>query len=99
MTSGHRECQSASAGSISSPQKNFSCTCRKKNSVHEGIAGAGVRTTRTKSADPVHRFVERLDFPVLGYLIDTQNYLQAAAHGFKLWNVAEAAWTKICSGS
>ncbi|OTP69192.1 hypothetical protein PAMC26510_27710 [Caballeronia sordidicola] len=43
--------------------------------------------------------MERLDFPVLDYLIDTQNYLQAAAHGFKLWNVAEAAWTKICSGS
>ncbi|MEA3110934.1 MAG: chromosome partitioning protein, partial [Caballeronia sp.] len=44
---------------------------------------------RTKLADQLHRSVERLDLPVLGYLRDTQNYVQAAAHGLRLWDVAK----------
>ena len=45
---------------------------------------------RTKLADQLHRSVERLDLPVLGYLRDTQNYVQAAAHGLRLWDVAKS---------
>ena len=32
--------------------------------------------------------VEQLQIPVLGFLRDTQNYVQLAAHGLTLWDVA-----------
>ena len=55
------------------------------------IALVGMRVdARTKSADQLHRFVEGLDLPVLGYLRDTQNYVQLAAHGLTLWDVAKS---------
>jgi chromosome partitioning protein len=38
----------------------------------------------------LHRFVEGLKLPVLGYLRDTQNYVQLAAHGLTLWDVAKS---------
>ena len=55
----------------------------RKGSIEVGVVGMRV-DARTKSADQLHRFVEGLDLPVLGYLRDTQNYVQAAAHGLAL---------------
>ncbi|MEA3122398.1 MAG: chromosome partitioning protein, partial [Paraburkholderia sp.] len=43
---------------------------------------------RTRSAEQLHRFVESLELPVLAFLRDTQNYVQLAAHGLTLWDVA-----------
>ncbi|MNW17977.1 hypothetical protein D3C71_2173540 [compost metagenome] len=43
---------------------------------------------RTRAAEQLQRFVEGLGLPVLGYLRDTQNYVQLAAHGLTLWDVA-----------
>lgn len=45
---------------------------------------------RTRSAEQLLRFVERLKLPVLGYVRDTQNYVQLAAHGLTLWDVAKS---------
>ncbi|MFP3562107.1 ParA family protein, partial [Paraburkholderia sp. SIMBA_049] len=44
----------------------------------------------TRSSDQLHRFVEGLGLPVLGYVRDTQNYVQIAAHGLTLWDVAKS---------
>ena len=52
-----------------------------------GVLGMRV-DARTRAAEQLQRFVESLDMPVLGYLRDTQNYVQLAAHGLTLWDVA-----------
>ncbi len=61
----------------------------RKGAIEIGVVGMRV-DARTKSADQLHRFVEGLDLPVLGYLRDTQNYVQLAAHGLTLWDVAKS---------
>ncbi len=43
---------------------------------------------RTKSAEQLQHYVEQLNLPVLAYLRETQNYIQLAAHGASLWDVA-----------
>ncbi len=56
---------------------------------HTRIGVLGMRVdARTRSAEQLQRFVEGLGLPVLGYLRDTQNYVQLAAHGLTLWDVA-----------
>jgi len=56
---------------------------------HAQVAVVGMRVdARTRAADQLQRFVSSLDVPVLGYLRDTQNYVQLAAHGLTLWDVA-----------
>ena len=57
---------------------------------HDGRIGVlGMRVdARTRSAEQLQRFVEGLGLPVLGFLRDTQNYVQIAAHGATLWDVA-----------
>src|SRR5882672_1103702 len=52
-----------------------------------GVLGMRV-DQRTRSADQLQRFVEGLNLPVLGFLRDTQNYVQLAAHGLTVWDVA-----------
>lgn len=52
-----------------------------------GVLGMRV-DARTRAAEQLQRFVEGLGLPVLGYLRDTQNYVQLAAHGLTLWDVA-----------
>jgi chromosome partitioning protein len=52
-----------------------------------GVLGMRV-DARTRAADQLQRFVEQLEIPVLGFLRDTQNYVQLAAHGLTLWDVA-----------
>jgi chromosome partitioning protein len=61
----------------------------RKGSIKVGVVGMRV-DARTRSAEELHRFVEGLGLPVLGYLRDTQNYVQLAAHGLTLWDVAKS---------
>jgi chromosome partitioning protein len=52
-----------------------------------GVLGMRINT-RTRAAEQLAHYVRSLDLPVLGYLRDTQNYVQLAAHGTTLWDVA-----------
>ena len=66
-----------------------------------GVLGMRVNV-RTKAAEQLAHYVTRLGLPVLGYLRETQNYVQLAAHGTTLWDVAPsrverdiAQWTEV----
>ena len=61
----------------------------RKGAIEIGVVGMRV-DARTRSAEQLHRFVEGLKLPVLGFLRDTQNYVQLAAHGLTLWDVAKS---------
>ncbi|MDR5853856.1 ParA family protein [Caballeronia sp. LZ062] len=61
----------------------------RKGSIQVGVVGMRV-DARTRSAEQLHRFVGGLDLPVLGFLRDTQNYVQLAAHGLTIWDVAQS---------
>ncbi len=52
-----------------------------------GIVGMRV-DARTLAADRLQEFVAGLGFPVLGFLRDTQNYIQLAARGLTLFDLA-----------
>lgn len=67
-----------------------------------GIVGMRV-DARTIAASKLHEFVDSLGLPVLGYLRDTQNYIQVAAHGLTLFDLARSRverdleqWQPIC---
>jgi chromosome partitioning protein len=51
-----------------------------------GVVGMRVNI-RTRAADQLAHYVSNLGLPMLGYLRDTQNYVQLAAHGATLWDV------------
>ncbi|TKC83200.1 ParA family protein [Trinickia terrae] len=61
----------------------------RRGSIEVGVVGMRV-DARTRSAEQLHRFVEGLKLPVLGFVRDTQNYVQLAAHGLTLWDVAKS---------
>jgi chromosome partitioning protein len=52
-----------------------------------GVIGMRVNI-RTRAADQLAHYVRNLELPVLGYLRETQNYVQLAALGATLWDVA-----------
>ncbi|MFT3733535.1 MAG: ParA family protein [Rhodocyclaceae bacterium] len=53
------------------------------------VAIIGMRIDeRTKSAEQFHRFIESTGLPLLTCLRSTQNYVQLAAHGLTLFDVA-----------
>ena len=53
------------------------------------LALVGMRAKEgTLSSQQLQQFVQGLDVPVLGQLRDTQNYVQLAARGLTLWDVA-----------
>jgi len=55
------------------------------------VAVVGMRVdARTRAAHELERFLEGLDVPVLGFLRDTQVYVQAAAHGLTLFDLSPA---------
>ncbi len=67
-----------------------------------GVVGMRV-DARTKSAEQLRAFVDSLDVPVLTYLRNTQNYVQLAAQGLTVFDVAPARvakdleqWTPLC---
>ena len=55
---------------------------------HAFFAVVGMRVdARTRAAGELERFLGDAGFPVLTYLRDTQNYVQAAAHGLTLFDL------------
>lgn len=55
------------------------------------VAVVGMRVDpRTRAAHELERFAAGLDVPVLGYLRDTQLYVQLAAHGMTLFDLSPA---------
>jgi chromosome partitioning protein len=55
---------------------------------HAFIAVVGMRVdSRTRAAGELERFLSGLNLPVLTCLRDTQNYVQAAAHGMSLFDL------------
>jgi len=53
------------------------------------IALVGMRIREhTRSNEQLHSYLATLPVPVLAWLRDTQNYVQLAAHGLTLWDVA-----------
>jgi chromosome partitioning protein len=75
---------------------------RKVARLDIGVVGMRV-DARTRAAAQLEAFVDTLGLPVLGYLRDTQNYVQLAARGLSLFDVAPhqvardlAQWEPIC---
>jgi chromosome partitioning protein len=67
-----------------------------------GIVGMRV-DERTRAAEQLRQFVESTGVPVLGYLRNTQNYVQLAARGLTVFDMAAervardlAQWQPIC---
>jgi chromosome partitioning protein len=67
-----------------------------------GIVGMRV-DERTRAADQLRTFVDSLGLPVLGFVRDTQNYIQLPARGLTIFDVSPgrverdlAQWQPIC---
>jgi chromosome partitioning protein len=52
-----------------------------------GLVGMRVRE-HTRANEQLHHYLSTLPVPVVGWLRDTQNYVQLAARGLTLWDVA-----------
>jgi len=61
----------------------------RRGSLQIGVIGMRVNP-RTRAADQLAHYVGQLGMPVLGYLRETQNYVQLAALGATLWDAAPA---------
>ena len=61
-----------------------------------GVLGMRV-DARTRSAEQLQRFVRGPRPAGAGFLRDTQNYVQIAAHGATLWDVAPVGSRRISS--
>lgn len=59
----------------------------KQGKAEVGVLGMRVNI-RTRAADQLAHYVSNLGLAMLGYLRDTQNYVQLAAHGATVWDVA-----------
>jgi chromosome partitioning protein len=58
---------------------------------HTFVAVVGMRVdARTRAAAELERFLAGMDVPVLSCLRDTQNYVQAAAHGLTIFEMPAA---------
>ncbi|AMM25340.1 ParA family protein [Variovorax sp. PAMC 28711] len=76
----------------------------QRGMTREKVALVGMRVNaRTLASDRLHEFVATLGVPVLGDLRDTQNYVQLAARGLTLFDVAPARverdlsqWEPLC---
>jgi chromosome partitioning protein len=60
---------------------------RRAADVELGLVGMRVRE-HTISNEQLHHYLSTLPVPVVGWLRDTQNYVQLAARGLTLWDVA-----------
>lgn len=60
---------------------------RKSDRVRVGVVGMRVKDG-TIAADQLKAFVASLEVPAIGFLRDTQHYIQLAARGLTLWDVA-----------
>ncbi len=52
-----------------------------------GLVGMRVRE-HTRANEQLHHYLGTLPLPVVAWLRDTQNYVQLAARGLTLWDVA-----------
>ncbi|MDC8784303.1 ParA family protein [Roseateles koreensis] len=59
----------------------------KKHFPTLGLVGMRVKEG-TLSLDQLQQFLPRMNVPLIGFLRDTQNYVQLAARGLTLWDVA-----------
>jgi chromosome partitioning protein len=60
---------------------------KRADSVRVGLVGMRVRDG-TKASEHLHEYLATLKLPVVAELRDTQNYVQLAARGLTLWDVA-----------
>ena len=60
---------------------------RRGAEVKLGLVGMRVRE-HTRANEHLHQYLATLPVPVVAWLRDTQNYVQLAAHGLTLWDVA-----------
>ncbi len=60
---------------------------RRGHEVKMGLVGMRVRE-HTRANEQLHHYLSTLPLPVLAWLRDTQNYVQLAARGLTLWDVA-----------
>jgi len=60
---------------------------RRAGEVQLGLVGMRVRE-HTRANEQLHQYLSTLPVPVVGWLRDTQNYVQLAARGLTLWDVA-----------
>ena len=58
----------------------------RRDNFELGVVGMRVNM-RTRAADQLAHYAGNLGLPMLGYLRDTQNYVQLAAHGATIWDV------------
>jgi chromosome partitioning protein len=60
---------------------------RRGAEIKLGLVGMRVRE-HTRANEQLHQYLATLPVPVVGWLRDTQNYVQLAARGLTLWDVA-----------
>lgn len=60
---------------------------RRSGQIGVGLVGMRVKE-HTLSNEQLHQYLATLPVPVVAWLRDTQNYVQLAAHGLTLWDVA-----------
>lgn len=60
---------------------------RRAHEIKMGLVGMRVRE-HTRANEQLHQYLSTLPVPVVGWLRDTQNYVQLAARGLTLWDVA-----------
>jgi chromosome partitioning protein len=59
---------------------------RRGADIRFGLVGMRVRE-HTRANEQLHQYLSTLPVPVVGWLRDTQNYVQLAAHGLTLWDL------------
>lgn len=62
---------------------------RRAGDLNIGLVGMRVREN-TKANEQLHNYLATLNAPVVAWLRDTQNYVQLAARGLTLWDVAKS---------
>lgn len=60
---------------------------RRGAEIEVALVGMRVRE-HTRANEQLHQYLGTLPVPVVAWLRDTQNYVQLAAHGLTLWDVA-----------
>ncbi|MEN9628630.1 MAG: hypothetical protein RJA10_1857 [Pseudomonadota bacterium] len=60
---------------------------RRGAEIAVGLVGMRIKE-HTLSNEQLHQYLATLPVPVVAWLRDTQNYVQLAAHGLTLWDVA-----------
>jgi chromosome partitioning protein len=60
---------------------------RRGPEIELALVGMRVRE-HTRANEQLHQYLQTLPVPVVAWLRDTQNYVQLAAHGLTLWDVA-----------